>query len=60
VENVDRLYYRFMTEKVEQEGAARTIDANREQMRIAMFDLEQMLPQEHQARAVWAYVERLD
>ena len=49
-----------MTEKVEQEGAARTIGANREQMRIAMFDLEQMLPQEHQARAVWAYVERLD
>ena len=49
-----------MTEKVEQEGAARTVDANREQMRIAMFDLERMLPQEHQARAVWAYVERLD
>ena len=49
-----------MTEKVEQEGAARTIGANREQMRIAMFDLEQMLPQEHQARAVWGYVERLD
>jgi transposase len=49
-----------MTEKVEQEGAARTVEANREQMRMAIFDLEQMLPQEHQARAVWAYVERLD
>ena len=57
---MERLYHRFMTEKVEQEGAARTVDANREQMRIAMFDLERMLPQEHQARAVWAYVERLD
>jgi len=54
------LYHRFMTEKVEQEGGARTVDANREQMRIAMFDLERMLPQDHQARAVWAYVERLD
>jgi transposase len=49
-----------MTEKVEQEGAARTVEANREQMRMAIFDLEQMLPAEHQARAVWAYVERLD
>ena len=49
-----------MTEKVEHEAAARTVDANREQMRMAIFDLEQMLPQEHQARAVWAYVERLD
>jgi transposase len=60
VENVDRLYHRFMTEEREQEAAARTVDANREQMRMAIFDLEQMLPQEHQARAVWAYVERLD
>lgn len=49
-----------MTEKVVQEAAARTVDANREQMRMAIFDLEQMLPPEHQARAVWAYVERLD
>ncbi|MBV8547777.1 MAG: IS1182 family transposase [Acidobacteria bacterium] len=49
-----------MTETVESEGAARTVEANREQMRMAIFDLEQMLPQEHQARAVWAYVERLN
>jgi transposase len=49
-----------MTEEREQEAAARTVDANREQMRMAIFDLEQVLPQEHQARAVWAYVERLD
>jgi transposase len=49
-----------MTETVESEGAARTVEANREQMRMAIFDLEQMVPQDHQARAVWAYVERLD
>ena len=60
VENVGCLYHRFMAEKAEQETAARTVEANREQMRMAIFDLEQMLPQEHQARAVWAYVERLD
>ena len=57
---MERLYHRFMTETVEQEGSARTVDANREQMRMVIFDLERMLPQEHQARAVWAYVERLD
>jgi transposase len=45
---------------VEQQGAARTVDANREQMRMVVLDLEQLLPQEHQARAVWAFVERLD
>jgi len=60
VENVDGLYHLCMTETVESEGAARTVEANREQMRMAIFDLEQMLPQEHQARAVWAYVERLN
>ncbi|HEX3577076.1 MAG TPA: transposase, partial [Thermoanaerobaculia bacterium] len=49
-----------MAENVEQQGAARTVDANREQMRMVMLDLEQLLPQEHQARAVWAFVERLD
>ena len=60
MENVDGLYHLCMTETVESEGAARTVEANREQMRMAIFDLEQMLPQEHQARAVWAYVERLN
>jgi len=49
-----------MADKVEPEGAARTVDANREQMRMVVLDLEQLLPQEHQARAVWAFVERLD
>jgi len=60
VEIVDGLYHRVMTEEREQEGAARTVEANREQMRMVILDLEQLLPQEHQARAVWAYVEQLD
>lgn len=51
---------RSMSEEREQEGAARTIEANRLQMRMVVLDLERMLPQEHQARAVWAFVEQLD
>jgi transposase len=49
-----------MTEELEQESAARTVDANRGQTRMVILDLEQLLPQEHQARAVWAFVEQLD
>jgi len=41
-------------------GRARTIEANRAQMRLVSLDLEGMLPEDHQARAVWAFVERLD
>lgn len=49
-----------MSEEPEQEAAARTVDANRGQTRMVILDLEQLLPQEHQARAVWAFVEQLD
>src|SRR6476659_2610137 len=49
-----------MSEEREQEGAARTVEANRLQTRMVVLDLERMLPQEHQARAVWAFVEQLD
>ena len=48
-----------MSEKRE-EAAARWIEANRLQMRLVPMDLESMLPEDHQARAVWAYVNRLD
>ena len=48
-----------MTEKRE-EGRARTIEANRAQMRFVPMDLEGLLPENHQARAVWTFVERLD
>jgi transposase len=43
-----------------EERAARTIEANRAQMRFVPMDLEGLLPENHQARAVWTYVERLD
>jgi transposase len=43
-----------------EDRAARTIEANRAQMRFVPMDLEGMLPENHQARAVWTYVERLD
>ena len=46
--------------KKEKEGAARIVEANRAQMRFVMSDLEGMLPGDHQARAVWAFVEQLD
>jgi transposase len=52
-------YYRGMSEKHE-EQPARWIEANRAQMRFVTMDLESMLAQDHQARAVWAYVERLN
>jgi transposase len=44
----------------ERETKARVIEANRAQMRLVSLDLESMLPEDHQARAVWAFVERLD
>lgn len=36
------------------------MEENRAQMRLVTVDLESMLPPDHQARAVWAFVERLD
>jgi len=48
-----------MTEKYD-ERAARVVEANRAQLRLVPLDLESMLPEDHQARAVWAFVERLD
>lgn len=47
--------------KAKQEGqAARVVEANRAQLRLVPLDLESMLAEDHQARAVWAFVERLD
>jgi transposase len=46
-----------MTEK---KGEARIVEANRQQTRLVMMDLEEWLPADHQARAIWAFVERLD
>ncbi len=47
-----------MSEKPETN--ARVVEANRAQMRLVTMDLESMLPEDHAARAVWAFVERLD
>jgi len=41
-------------------GAARLVEANRLQARLVPMDLEGLLPADHQARAVWAFVARLD
>lgn len=43
-----------------QEQPARIVEANRLQMRLVPVDLEGLLPEDHQARAVWSFVERLD
>lgn len=47
-----------MSEK--REGAPRLIEANRLQVRLVPTDLEGMLPGDHQARAVWSFVVRLN
>lgn len=47
-----------MSEK--REGAPRLIEANRLQMRLVPTDLEGLLPEDHQARAVWSFVVHLD
>jgi len=47
-----------MTEK--DQAPARILEANRAQMRFVPMDLEGMLAGDHQARAVWAFVECLD
>ena len=39
---------------------ARVMVANRNQIELRAVDLEGLLPAEHRARMVWAYVERLD
>lgn len=36
------------------------VEANRQQTRLVPMDLEGLLPQDHQARAVWSFVARLD
>jgi transposase len=50
-------YHRFMSER---DGKARVVEANRAQLRFVPMDLESLLPEDHEARAVWAFVERLD
>lgn len=47
-----------MSEKAK--GAPRLVEANRLQMRLVPMDLEGLLPADHQARAVWSLVSRLD
>lgn len=51
-------YDSSMSEK--QKKAPRLVEANRLQTRLVPMDLEGLLPADHQARAVWAFVERLD
>jgi transposase len=47
-------------DKKRDERPARVVQANRQQTRLVPMDLEGLLPEDHQARAVWAFVERLD
>lgn len=47
-----------MSEK--QGSKARVVEVNRAQMRLVPMDLESLLPADHQARAVWTFVDRLD
>jgi transposase len=44
----------------EREAKARIVEANRAQMRMVPVDLETLLPDDHQARAVWAFVTLFD
>jgi transposase len=49
-------------ERVEREwaGKPRLREPVRDQVELRAMDLEALLPQEHPARVIWAYVERLD
>lgn len=47
-----------MSEK--QRLGARVVEVNRAQMRLVPMDLESLLAADHQARAVWSFVDRLD
>jgi transposase len=61
VEKTIRSYDLDMGDEREQtQTAVRVIEANRAQVRLVPVDLEGLLPQDHQARAVWAFVEGLD
>ena len=61
MENVVGPYHRGMSDERDgKETAARVVEANRAQVRLVQMDLEALLPQSHQARAVWAFVERID
>ncbi len=42
------------------DGRPRIVEANRLQMRLVPMDLEGLLAEDHPARAVWSFVERLD
>lgn len=44
----------------EHKPKARVVEVNRAQVRLVPMDLEAMLAEDHAARAVWAFVERLD
>jgi transposase len=46
--------------KEKAKGAPRLVEANRLQARLVPMDLEGLLPEDHQARAVWSFVARLD
>jgi transposase len=41
-------------------GEARVVRPDRRQLRWDMIDLEGLLPEDHRARLVWSFVERLD
>lgn len=51
-------YHRIVSE--ERSGKARVVEVNRAQLRLVPMDLESLLPENHDARAVWAFVEGLD
>lgn len=41
-------------------GKPRTVKPNRDQLELVPFDLDSLLPEDHRARVVWAFVEELD
>src|SRR6056297_1223513 len=41
-------------------GAPRLVTPNRAQVELRAVDLESLLPEDHEVRAVWAFVESLD
>jgi transposase len=49
-----------VTGEAVERGAPRLRQADRQQIELRPFDLDSLLPPEHEARAIWAVVSRLD
>lgn len=46
--------------EIKYKGMPRTVKPQRDQMEMMLFSIDQLIPNDHRARLVWKYVEKLD